>query len=177
MADAWCAAFLWPKEQPGPAADAAPTTAVWLALRDGNGPPSPGLVETTRRIVEDYGIFHWELAFPHVFARGGFDVVLGNPPWERVKLQEQEFFARREPAIAKARNAAERKKLIAALPATDPDLWKEWTAATRIAQGQSHFARQSGRYPLCGKGDVNTYALFAEHNWTGVERLAGVRAS
>ncbi len=166
VADAWCAAFLWPKDQPGPGADAAPTTAAWLALRDGNGPPSPALVETTRRIVEDYGIFHWELAFPHVFARGGFDVVLGNPPWERVKLQEQEFFARREPAIAQARNAAERKKLIAGLPATDPDLWKEWTAATRIAQGQSHFARQSGRYPLCGKGDVNTYALFAEHNWT-----------
>ena len=107
----------------------------------------------------------WELAFPDVFARGGFDVLLGNPPWERVKLQEQEFFARREPAIAAARNAAERKKLIAALPATNPDLWKEWTRATRIAQGQSHFARQSGRYPLCGKGDVNTYALFAEHNW------------
>ena len=165
VADAWCAAFLWPKDQPGPAAEAAPTTAAWLALRAGGGAPSPALVETTRRIVEDYGIFHWELAFPHVIARGGFDVVLGNPPWERVKLQEQEFFARREPAIAQARNAAERKKLIAALPATDPDLWKEWTVALRIAQGQSHFARQSGRYPLCGKGDVNTYALFAEHNW------------
>ena len=124
------------------------------------------LVETTRRIAEDYGLFHWELAFPQVFARSGFDVVLGNPPWERVKLQEQEFFAKREPSIATARNAAERKKLIAALPATNPVLWKEWTSATRIAQGQSHFVRQSGRYPLCGKGDVNTYALFAERNWT-----------
>ena len=91
--------------------------------------------------------------------------MLGNPPWERVKLQELEFFATREPAIAAARNAAERKKLIAALPATNPDLWKAWTRATRVAQGQSHFSRQSGRYPLCGKGDVNTYALFAEHNW------------
>ena len=110
-------------------------------------------------------MFHWELAFPDVFARGGFDVVLGNPPWERLKLQEQEFFAKREPSIAKARNAAERKKLIAALPATDPVLWQDWTRATRLAQGQSHFARQSGRYPLCGKGDINTYALFAEHNW------------
>ena len=165
VADTWCAAFLWPKDEPGPVAEAAPTTAAWLALRDGEGPPPAVLVETTRRIVEDYGVFHWELAFPDVFTRGGFDVVLGNPPWERVKLQEQEFFARREPSIAAARNAAERKKLIAALPATDPDLWKEWTSATRIAQGQSHFVRQSGRYPLCGKGDVNTYALFAEHNW------------
>ena len=165
VADAWCAAFLWPKDEAGPIAEAAPTTAAWLEIRDGDGPPSPTLVETTRRVAEDYGLFHWELAFPDVFARGGFDVVLGNPPWERVKLQEQEFFARREPAITAARNAAERKKLIAALPATNPDLWQEWTRASRVAQGQSHFARQSGRYPLCGKGDVNTYALFAEHNW------------
>jgi hypothetical protein len=163
--DAWCAAFLWPKERFGPVVDAAPTTAVWRALRDKEAPPSPALVETTRRIAEAYGLFHWELAFPHVFAKGGFDVVLGNPPWERVKLQEQEFFARRDPSIANAQNAAERKKLIAALPTTNPDLWREWTEATRVAQGQSHFVRESGRYPLCGKGDVNTYALFAEHNW------------
>ena len=164
VADAWCAAFLWPKEAAGPVVEAAPTTAAWLALRDGEAPPSPVLVETTRRIAEEYRLFHWELAFPDIFARGGFDVVLGNPPWERVKLQEQEFFASRESSIANARNAAERKKLIAALPATNPVLWNEWTDATRVAQGQSHFVRQSRRYPLCGKGDVNTYALFAEHN-------------
>ena len=165
VADAWCAAFLWPKAEAGPVVEAAPTTAAWRALRDDDAPPPPALVETTRRIADDHGFFHWELAFPQVFARGGFDVVLGNPPWERVKLQEQEFFATRDPEIAKARNAAERKRRIAALPFTDPALWREWTGATRIAQGQSHFVRQSGRYPLCGKGDVNTYALFAEHNW------------
>ena len=164
VADVWCAAFLWPKVEPGPIAEAAPTTATWLALRDREVPPPPELVETTRRLAKDYGLFHWELAFPQVFAQGGFHAVLGNPPWERVKLQEQEFFAKREPSIATARNAAERKKLIAALPATNPVLWKEWTGATRLAHGQGHFVRQSGRYPLCGKGDVNTYALFAEHN-------------
>ena len=164
MADAWCAAFFWPKGEPGPVVEAAPTTGMWLAIHDIHAPPPPVLVETTRRIAEDYGFFHWDLAFPQVFARGGFDIVLGNPPWERVKLQEQEFFAKREPSIATARNAAKRKKLIAALPTTNPNLWKEWANASRIAQGHSHFVRQSGRYPLCGKGDVNTYTLFAEHN-------------
>ena len=164
VADAWCAAFLWPKDEHGPVAEAAPTTAAWLALRDEESPSPAALVENTRRIAEDYGLFHWELAFPHVFARGGFDVVLGNPPWERIKLQEKEYFATREPGVASARNAAARKRLLAALPAINPILWSEWQRATRIAQGQSHFARQSGRYPLCGKGDVNTYALFAEHN-------------
>ena len=163
--DTWCAAFLWPKEKPGKVTDAAPTTAKWLLLRDKETPPSPELVKTIRKLADQYALFHWELAFPQVFERGGFDVVLGNPPWERVKLQEQEFFAEREPSIAKARNAAARKKLIAALPTTNPELWQEWRQASRVAQGQSHFSRQSGRYPLCGKGDVNTYALFAEHNW------------
>lgn len=165
VADAWCAAFLWPKDRADSMTEAAPTTDAWLALRDRETPPLPQLLATVRRIAEDYGLFHWELAFPHVFERGGFDVVLGNPPWERVKLLEKEFFAKRDSSIAEAQNAAARKKLIAALPATNPGLWQEWTAASRIAQGQSHFVRQSGRYPLCGKGDVNMYALFAEHNW------------
>ncbi len=143
---------------------------MWRALADGDR-PSPVLAKTADRLARDYALFHWELAFPQVFERGGFDVVLGNPPWERVKLQEQEFFASRDDAIAGARNAAERKRLIAELPVRDPELWEDWNRDSRVAQGTSHFVRQAGRYPLCGKGDVNTYALFAEHNW----RLIGPR--
>ena len=164
VADAWCAAFLWPKHEPGSVVEEAPTTAAWLALRDGEGTPSAVLVETTRRIVGDYGVFHWELAFPDVFGRGGFDVVLGNPPWEHIELKEQEFFAMRDPAIASAQNAAIRKDTIAALPASDPDLWAEWREAKRAAQGEVHFARTGGRFPLCAHGRINTYSLFAEHN-------------
>lgn len=162
--DTWCAAFLWPKGEPGPVVEAAPTDAVWRALADGER-PSPVLEATADRLARDYALFHWELAFPQVFERGGFDVVLGNPPWERVKLQEQEFFASRDDTIAGARNAAERKRLINELPIRNPDLANEWSRESRVAQGTTHFIRQAGRYPLCGKGDINTYALFAEHNW------------
>lgn len=170
VADAWCAAFVWPKT-PGPDAESAPTNDLWRQLRDGQGTPPARTVETTERLARQYHFLHWHLAFPHVFQKGGFDVVLGNPPWERVKLQEQEFFASRSPEIAEAANAAARKKLIAALPHTDPTLWHDWCAASREAEGQSHFVRQSGRYPLCGKGDVNTYAIFAEHNRSILEAL------
>jgi hypothetical protein len=163
VADAWCAAFVWPK-QPGPLAEAAPTTDLWLQIRDRQGTPPALTVRTAADLAADYALFHWHLQFPQVFARGGFDVVLGNPPWERVKLQEQEFFAPRSAAIAEAPNAAARKKLIAALAAEDPQLWHEWIAASRRAEGESHLIRNSGRFPLCGKGDVNTYAVFAEHN-------------
>jgi hypothetical protein len=163
VADAWCASFVWPKE-PGPLQDAAPTNDVWIQIRDRRGQPNTLTAKTTEELAEQYQFFHWYLAFPQVFARGGFDVVLGNPPWERVKLQEQEFFASRSDEIANAPHAAARKELIAELPESNPVLWSAWRAASREADGQSHFVRASGRYVLCSKGDVNTYALFSEHN-------------
>ncbi len=163
VADAWCAAFVWPKES-GPLQKAAPTNDLWSHIRDELGQPPELTVKTTAKLARQYAFFHWHLAFPGVFARDGFDVVLGNPPWERVKIQEKEFFAAHSDEIANAPNAAARKKLIARLPFDAPELWEKWVTASREAQGQSQFVRSSGRFPLCGKGDVNTYALFAEHN-------------
>jgi hypothetical protein len=165
VADAWCAAFVWPK-QSGAISDVAPTNDIWRQLRDAQGKPAALLEKTVNGLAAQYHFFHWHIQFQRVFKNGGFDVVLGNPPWERVKLQEQEFFAPRNSEIASALNAAARKKLITQLPVSDPGLWEEWIAASRSAEGESHIIRHSGRYPLCGKGDVNTYALFAEHNRT-----------
>ena len=163
VADAWCAAFVWPK-QPGDLSASAPTSELWRQLRDGQGRPPTLTTQTVTDLASQYAFFHWHLQFPHVFARGGFDCVLGNPPWERIKLQEQEFFAGRAPGIADAANAAARKKLIAKLPESDPALWDAWCAASRQSDGESRLVRSTGRFPLCGKGDVNTYAIFAEHN-------------
>jgi hypothetical protein len=185
----WCAAFVFPKRFDSNGREPIGITRRHLTdIARGRGLPDELRCEV-ERLTEQYGFFHWHLAFPEVFqpldrqpdhpskswnagspsvarkGEGGFDCVLGNPPWERIKLQEQEFFASRSDEIANARNAAVRKKLIASLPVTDPDLWIEWNHASTQAQGESHFARHSGRYPLCGKGDINTYALFAEHNW------------
>ena len=105
--------------------------------------------------------FHWPLEFPEVFAASGFDVVLSNPPWEMINLMEQEFFAARDPQIAATTGAA-RKKLIAALPQTNPALHSEFSAASHDADCLSKFIRQSERYPLTAVGRINTYAVFAE---------------
>ncbi len=91
----------------------------------------------------------------------GFDVVLGNPPWERIKLQEKEFFAGRDAEIANASTAAQRHKLIRRLPQTDPALHTAYAAALRESEAASHFLRESGRFPLTSGGDINTYAVFA----------------
>lgn len=163
VADAWCTAFVWPK-QPGELTDAAPTNELWRQLRDGQGKAPALTTKTVEDLAGQYRFFHWHLQFPQVFAKGGFDVVLGNPPWERVKLQEQEFFAPRSEEIAKAVNAAARKKLIAKLPEQNPSLWEEWCAASREAEGLSLLLRESGAHPLTGVGDINTYAIFAERD-------------
>ncbi len=118
-------------------------------------------------MADEVGFFHWELEFPQVFdedGSDGFDVVLGNPPWERIKLQEQEHFVD-VPEIAGAANKAAREKAIAA--------WRNGDAAQRAriaqfdaakyrAEAESRFVRASERFPLTAVGDVNTYALFAE---------------
>ncbi|NMG60959.1 restriction endonuclease, partial [Geitlerinema sp. P-1104] len=106
--------------------------------------------------------FHWALEFPEVFENGGFSCVLGNPPWERIKLQEKEFFADKDEAIATAKNSAARKKLIAKLPQTHPQLAQAWEDAKHFADAQGKFVRESRRFPLTATGDINTYAIFAE---------------
>jgi hypothetical protein len=93
--------------------------------------------------------------------------MLGNPPWERIKLQEKEFFATRDREIAKAPNKSARDRLIKALYASDapPEkraLGEEWQKAKHAAECESKFVRESRRYPLTAYGDINTYAVFAE---------------
>jgi hypothetical protein len=110
--DAWTAAFFASRDPDQ--ARTVPTTAdVWNALAGrGDQGQRPALIEDLR---ERFHFFHWRLAFPEVFERGGFDVMLGNPPWERIKLQEKEFFAGRDREIANAPNKAARQKKIEAL--------------------------------------------------------------
>lgn len=162
-ADAWCAAFVWLKV---PELQPITESVFWQIKRNPHTLNSePWRKAEIGKLAEQYQFFHWHLAFPEVFSeQQGFDCVLGNPPWERVKLQEQEFFASKSPEIAQASNAAARKRLIASLPEIDPALHHAFTEAKRQAEGESHFIRQSEKYPLCGRGDVNTYTIFTELN-------------
>lgn len=106
--------------------------------------------------------FHWPLEFPDVFEKGGFDAMLGNPPWERIKLQEQEFFESKNAAIAEAPNKAARETLIKKLKEIGDPLFVEFENAQHAAEAQSKFLRKCERFPLTARGDINTYSVFAE---------------
>ncbi len=174
QADAWCAAFVWKKN----GEFTYPITEEVFRTIEENPESVPSWMHAEiLRLREQYQFFHWHLAFPDVFCvptrgelpeneqagwSGGFDVVLGNPPWERIKIQEKEWFAEKRPDIANAANAAQRRRMIAALAYEDQALYAAFLADQRQAEGESHFVLDSGHYPFCGRGDVNTYSIFAE---------------
>ena len=122
-----------------------------------------------RAVADQEGFLHWEAAFPGVWRnwqsdrpRGGFDAVIGNPPWDRIKLQEVEWFATRARELALAPTAAERRKGIKRLREQADPLADEFDAAKERADRLGRLVRAGGDYPLLGGGDVNLYSLFVE---------------
>ncbi len=173
--DAWCAAFLWHIQPSGitPILNSTLTT-----ILDNPENISDEQRKEVKRIAEEYKFFHWHLAFPDVFPTEvneedntifikegvGFDCVLGNPPWEINELKEQEWFSGKNDEIANAAGA-KRKSMIEELQNDDPFLCREYKAVLRTYQGSSLlYNSDSGVYPLCGRGRINLYAIFAELN-------------
>ena len=122
-----------------------------------------------RRLISTQRFLNWQVAFPGVWSQwedsglhGGFDAVIGNPPWDRMKLQQVEWFAARRREIAMAPRAADRKRLIAKLHESDDPLARDYAYASEEAALALHMARAGGDYPLLSGGDVNLYSLFVE---------------
>lgn len=173
-ADTWCAAFVWNKttEWSYPI-----TEELYRRIERNPHDLHRDWCNEIERLAAQYRFFHWHLAFPDIFRlpgsgtepenpetgwSGGFDAVMGNPPWEKAKVQEKEWFASRDKAIADARNAASRTKLIDRLELENPVLHKVFRDTVREAHAISHLLHHSGRFPLCGVGDINTYSVFSE---------------
>lgn len=161
LADTYVAAFLAPKVPQGQGQ--IPLSGyLWSLLHPNpHQPPQPELAQAAHDLCRAHSVFHWWLAFPQVAAKGGFAVMLGNPPWEVSQLGEEEFFAARAPSIAKL-SGDKRKKAITGLATELPWLWDEYQTAKRGYEATNLFYRESGRYPLSAVGKLNTYRLFAE---------------
>lgn len=129
IADAWCAAFVWPKWQ------GAPTPVTEGVFRDLQSPGAGIPVSTNEEIIRlagQYKFFHWHLEFPDVFSvsesgtgvseatgwAGGFSCLLGNPPGTKSRLmlenssrrrgQTLQRLLRQPPETARSRNCKRR---------------------------------------------------------------------
>lgn len=173
-ADLLVGAFLLPKTTPpSPLAGEGlgerggiqqiPTSATLYLTLLGDALPTDqqGALAAAQATCAEARVLHWPLAFPQVFAGGGFDCVLGNPPWEVTQMGEEEFFAARAPHIAQLAGDR-RKRAIAGLPKTEPRLWAEYVTESQRVAAANNFVRESGRYPMTAVGKLNTYPLFAE---------------
>ena len=160
-ADLYIGAFLLPKMESGLGASArsVPISEDICMMFD-KGECGP-LLEKGIDAARDARAFHWKMEFPDVMGRGGFDVVIGNPPWEKFTVLAREFFSNIE-EIADEVNAAKRDKAIERELERSPELAQDWNDARRISAARGEFARSSGRFPKTAVGELNLYPLFAE---------------
>lgn len=135
------------------------------------------LLSDARELIREERFLHWQVAFPGVWSRwesaeleGGFDAIIGNPPWDRMKLQQVEWFAARRREIALAPRAADRTKMIDILETSDDPLARDYAKANERTESAIRMARTSGDYPLLSGGDINLYSLFVERAMSLVKR-------
>jgi hypothetical protein len=163
--DIWCAAFFALKQEGEVRGrELCPTTdTIWRYLQ-GTTVYGP-LVSEADRLAQHYRFFHWPLEFPDVARDGGFDLVLGNPPWETTSPDAKEFFAAYDPRVRfmpKEEQTAAFEQLKA-----NPGIATRWDAYCRGLYLQTNFYKESGRYRMfatgnLGKGDLNVYRMFVE---------------
>ena len=162
-ANLYVAAFLLPKVGGAPAGASArtvPTTEeLWMALNQGKirqaMTDAPKAARRARAL-------HWPLEFPDVMQRGGFDVVLGNPPWDQIELDPEGFFANSVPEIAEAKNKAQKDKILDRLKKSQPQLYQSYEKAAQAIWATQQFIHESGRFPTSSFGRLNTAPLFVE---------------
>jgi hypothetical protein len=153
-ANLWTSAFFWTHLH-GP----APTTREYRSFLAGR--PDDTLAEEATAICEPVNPLHWALAFPDIRDRGGFDLVIGNPPWEQFKGEELEFFADSAPALVPL-PSKERKLAIDAMAENDPVLYQKWRDYQSGQSRLAHYAKNADCRFTRTSGEANTYLLFAE---------------
>ena len=157
-ADSWCAAFVWKKtlEFNYPITDDV-YRRIERDPRDCDG----WMRIEIERLAKQYQFFHWHIAFADVFTRGGFDCVLGNPPWERMQVEAPKYFAAERPELL-ALKRDEREEAIAEIAITDPPLHQRWLNERRKQLGTTFLLKKSGFLHLSVGGNVNSYGAFLE---------------
>ena len=127
------------------------------------------ILGTARALIADERFLNWQVAFPGVWEKwsgndrtGGFDAVVGNPPWDVLEFEEVPWFADRDATISQESSGAKRKARIAALKRENSDLWRDFQVASDRMNAASRMARTSGLYNILNRGKLNLFKLFVE---------------
>ncbi len=121
--------------------------------------------KAAQKALDHLSPLHYPAAFPEVFLRdrSGFDVVLGNPPWEEATLEEHAFWARHVPGL-RGFNQRQQERQKATLREQRPDLVTLYERELAEAEAM-RLALTTGPYPGMGTGDPDLYKAFCWRFW------------
>lgn len=131
-----------------------------------------------KKLGKQYRFLHWELEFADLFGRqGGFDLVLGNPPWLKVEWNEGGIMGDVEPLfvlrnLSASKLAEKRQKVL-----DKYDLLSNYLGSYEEAAGTQNFLNGYQNYPLLKGMQTNLYKCFLPQSWSflkGTKRKAGV---
>jgi hypothetical protein len=165
--DIWTAAFFLPRPQRpdrlGP--DTVPTTDTLWTYLQAPSDTDEAILAAVAEVAGRLRFFHWPLEFPEAAAQGGFDLILGNPPWETLSPDAKEWFKPYDPSIPEM--APEPQAARIAEICENHAIRSAWETHCNFLYRSANFLRKGGRYRLfapgsLGKGDFNVWRLFAE---------------
>ena len=124
-------------------------------------------VAVIEAIAKKRVFMHWELSFADVFTRrGGFDLVLGNPPWIPVEWNEAGILGEANPLVAiRKLNATELAQQRSTAFAQFPTLQADWTSELEEAEATQSYLNAMQNYPLLKGMKANLYKCFMPVGW------------
>jgi hypothetical protein len=134
---------------------------------------SEGLYRKAEKSLAGLRVLHFPIAFPQVFLgrRPGFDVIIGNPPWEEATVEEDAFWARYHPGL-RGLSQREQEASKAKLRQDRPDLVRELDS-TRERSAALRKLLVTGGFPGMGTGDPDLYKAFCWRFWRLVNSDGG----
>ncbi len=130
-------------------------------------PDLPRMLESMRNFRERHHFFHWPLEFPDMFMPGnssfasGFSATFGNPPWDIVKPNSQEFFSSYDQKF-RSYSKQEANRVAEKMMEENPVIGEKWEKYCGKLLEQSAYLKEPSSYSALGGGDINTYKLFLE---------------
>jgi len=124
-------------------------------------------VKLVEGIAAQQRFMHWELSFTEVFARrGGFDLVLGNPPWLKVEWNEAGVLGEANPLVAiRKLNASELAQQRSEAFAQFSTLQADWTSELEEAEATQKYLNAHQNYPLLTGMQTDLYRCFIPVGW------------
>lgn len=171
--DLWCALWFWPHSS----IDQYPNFKEFIAglkwaLSTDLSSDSQSLdkqiantklkyLSIARQVSLEQKFFHYDLEFAEVFSQGGFDLVLGNPPWAPVRWEEADFFEEVAPGIHNPKGSSnDYHKRYAKVLEGSPFITSDYKSARALTESFSIFLKNSNTYPYEDASNPNTYKYF-----------------